>query len=77
VIDYQNILAELRARSSARQIACKGLASRNKVRSIIEAVAPLGWLEMSHPMPAPEEIQAVLAKECPRYSKTDPFEAKR
>jgi transposase len=75
VIDYQNILAELRARSSARQIACKGLASRNKVRSIIEAVAPLGWLETSHPMPTPEEIQAVLAKEPPvpvRVSSVEP-----
>lgn len=65
VIEYQNILEELRARSSARQIAERGLASRNTVRSIIEAVGPLGWLEPSHPMPTPEEVRVVLVKEPP------------
>lgn len=79
MIEYQNILEELRANTSARQIAEKGLASRNTVRAIIQSVEPLGWLQSAHPMPTPDEIRTVLAKEPPvpiRTSCVEPYREK-
>jgi transposase len=79
VMDHQNILEELRAQSSARLIAEKGLASRNTVRSIVQKVAPLGWLDPGSPMPTPDEIRAVLGQEPPVptiVSTVEPYRSK-
>ena len=79
MIDYQNILEELRAHTSARQISEKGLASRNTVRAIIEVAEPLGWLQPGNQMPSPDEVRAVLGKEPPvpaQVSCVEPFRDK-
>jgi transposase len=79
MLDYQEILAQMRQFVSARNIQEKGLASRNTVKKIAEVVGPLGWLDPSNPMPSGEEIAALLAKEPPvpvRESSVEPYREK-
>jgi transposase len=63
VIDYQRIIEELRDGRSARDLADRKVASRNKVRDIREIAGPLGWLDSTVPAPLDEEIQRVLMRE--------------
>ena len=55
LFQYQHILEEMRSGVSNREIAAKGLASRNKLRAIKEVALDKGWLNTTRPMPAPEE----------------------
>ncbi|HXE72792.1 MAG TPA: IS21 family transposase [Candidatus Nitrosotenuis sp.] len=79
MVDYRNILDELRAHCSARGIQDKGLASRNTVKGIIDKVRPLGWLDPANPLPSPDEIAAVLGGTPPvpvRVSTVEPYRDK-
>ena len=58
LFQYQHILEEMRSGVSNREIAAKGLASRNKLRAIKEVALDKGWLNTTRPMPAPEELRA-------------------
>jgi len=53
---YQHVLEEMRAGTSARAIAEKGLASRNTVKHIKEKALRLGWLNPAAAMPTKEDF---------------------
>lgn len=79
MLDYQEILAQMRQYVSARVIQDKGLASRNTVKKIAQVAGPLGWLDPGNPMPSPDEIVAHLVKEPPvpeRESTVEPYREK-
>lgn len=79
MLDYQEILAQMRQYVSARVIQDKGLASRNTVKKIAQVAKPLGWLDPCNPMPSPDEIVAHLVKEPPvpeRESTVEPYREK-
>ena len=54
---YQHVLEEMRAGTSARAIAEKGLASRNTVKHIKEKALRLGWLNPAATMPTKEDYR--------------------
>ncbi len=79
VVDYECILEQLRAGTSARMVALKGLAGRRKVNEIVEAATPLGWLDPFAPMPSVDAFMAVLDRGSPVPvipSKVEPHRAK-
>jgi len=78
LFEYQQILEQMRAGTSARTIALKGLASRNKVKSVREAAEAFGWLDPTAPMPSPEDIMRVFpAPAVPvRESSLEPYRVK-
>lgn len=65
-MDYKSILEELRAGRSARSLAESGLASRNTIKNIVEAVGPLGWLAPHVPLPDIKVIRSCLRRS-PRF----------
>lgn len=76
VLDYQHIIELVRSGLSGREIARRGVASRNKAAQIIEQIEPLGWHDPTVPMPSLEEIRDVLYRAAPipqRVSSVEPF----
>jgi hypothetical protein len=63
VFDYRQIVVLLRAGESARSIASRGLAGRNKVKKVRRKAQSLGWLDSGRPTPAEEEVAEVFARE--------------
>lgn len=78
LFDYRQILEELRSGSSARAIAQKGFASRNKVHAVRDTADELGWLAPGGPMPSAEEILGAFpAPPVPvRVSLVEPYREK-
>lgn len=65
MLDYQEIVAQLRQNPSSRAVARKGLADRKTVQKIKEAIEPLGWLEPGSEAPSRDDIVAHLVQEPP------------
>ncbi len=60
--EYQQIIYRLRSGQSQRDIARMGLASRDKLREIVEEANSHSWLEPDNPMPGADAVNEVFAK---------------
>lgn len=78
VRDYELLLQHMRDGMGNRELDRKGLASRNKSKSVRALVEPLGWLNPAQEMPTLEQIRAIFGAEPPvpvRESAVEPFRA--
>ncbi|MBX3169992.1 MAG: IS21 family transposase [Candidatus Eremiobacteraeota bacterium] len=76
MLDYQHVLEMMRSGLSGREIARRGVVSRNKASQIFAVVEPLGWLDPNIPMPSLDEIRDVLHQPAPvpqRVSSIEPY----
>lgn len=75
VLDYQHVLELMRSGLSGREIARRGVVSRNKAAQILGLAEPCGWLDATTPMPTLEEIRDTLYRPAPvpqRISTVEP-----
>lgn len=76
VRDYELLLQHMRDGMGNRELDRKGLASRNKSKSVRSLVEPLGWLDPTRDMPSLEQIKTLFGAEPPvpvRESAVEPF----
>ncbi len=77
VLDYQHVLEMMRSGLSGREIARRGIVSRNKASQIFAVVSPLGWIDPTLPMPSLDEIRDVLHQPAPVPQKVSSIEPYR
>lgn len=76
MLDYQHVLELMRGGLSGREIARRGVVSRNKAAEIFGQVTALGWLDPAVLMPSLEEIRDALYRPTPvpqRVSSVEPY----
>lgn len=74
---YQQILSRMRLGDSDRDLARAGLIGRKKAARFRLIAAEQGWLDPARPIPAPEQLAAILSPSRPKPAATSLVEPHR